>query len=138
MIKLNRLLTWPILILIVLAGTALAAGDVPTPDADAAGWAKALYEALTSKEWGIASGLALTGIIYLARRFGPRWFKGEVGAMILGLLISLGTTIGVTLAAGAEFNWRLLLTAAASAAEAAALWQWIKDRLGVSSPSEAT
>lgn len=135
MSKLNRLLTWPVVLLFLMCSMAIAAPEVPLPDDDAAGWAKALYEALTRKEWGIASGFVLVGVIYLARRFGPRWVKGEVAAMLLGFVVSLGSTLGITLAAGAEFSWTLLATSAASAAEAAAIWQWIKDRLGVRSPA---
>lgn len=124
--KINRLLTWPLLFLVLMTGAALAATDVPAPDTDAAAWIKALYTAITSKAWGVVAGLALVGLVYPLRRFGPDVLKTPFGGLVLAFLISLAATLGVALAAGAPLSLSLAASALATAATAAGVWEWIK------------
>lgn len=126
MAKLNRLLTWPLLFLVLMTGAALAATDIPAPDTDAAGWIKALYTAITSKAWGVVAGLALVGVVYPLRRFGPDVLKTPFGGLVLAFLIALAGTMGVALAAGAPLSLSLAASALATAATAAGVWEWIK------------
>lgn len=127
--KLNRLLTWPLVFLVLMVSTALAAPDVPDPAADAVGWVKALYEAVTSKSWGIVSGLALVGLVYPLRRFGPSIFKTAFGGMVLAFAVSLAGTMGIALAAGAKISLALVASSLATAATAAGVWEWLKAHL---------
>jgi 4-hydroxybenzoate polyprenyltransferase len=116
-------------VLALYVGTALAADAPPSPDADAAGWIKALYEAVTSKNWGLVAGVVLIGLVYPLRRFGPSIFKTGFGGIVLAFLTSLAGTFGIALAAGAKPNLAMIVTAVTTAATAAGLWQWIKDHI---------
>ena|SRR5882672_8167583 len=136
MTKLNRLLPWPLvlclLVVMSLASVAFAATDVPSPDTDAAGWVKALYLAMTSKEWGSVAGLAMIGLVYVARRWllgWVSWFKTPFGGLVLGFGIALASTMGVALAAGARPSLSLVATSLATAAAAAGVWEWLKDHV---------
>lgn len=127
--KLNRLLTWPLALLILLTGIALAAPDIPQPDTDVAGWLKALYAAATSKEWAVVFGLAMVGVTYPLRRWGGMvlpWFKTPFGGLALGFLTNLGATLGLALAAHTELTLGLVATSLAGAATAAGVWEWLK------------
>jgi hypothetical protein len=133
MTKLNRLLPWPLvlcmLLVMSLATTAFAAPDVPSPDSDAAGWIKALYTAVTAKEWGVVTGLALVGLVYVARRWllgWVTWFKTPFGGLVLGFLVALASTLGVALGAGATPSLSLVMTSLSAAATAAGVWEWLK------------
>lgn len=126
MVKLNRLLTWPLLFLALMTGAALAATDIPTPDADAAGWLKLLYVAITSKAWGVVAGLVLVALVYPLRRFGPTVLKTPFGGLVLAFMIALAGTMGVALAAGATLTLSLAASALATAASAAGIWEWLK------------
>lgn len=133
MTKLNRKLTWPLILFVLflmsVATTAFAATDPPSPDVDAAAWAKALYTAVTSKEWGIVAGLGLVGLVYVARRWllgWVGWFKTPFGGLVLGFLVALASTMGLALAAGAKPSIALVFTSLSSAAAAAGVWEWIK------------
>ncbi|HKQ65975.1 MAG TPA: hypothetical protein VJZ73_13255 [Methylomirabilota bacterium] len=128
--KINRILTWPLLFLVLLApATALAATDPPTPDTDAAAWVKALYEAVTSKKWSVVVGFVLVGLVYVARRWAlgwVAWFKTPFGGLVLGFLIALAGTMGIALAAGVQPSLALVATSLSSAAVAAGVWEWLK------------
>lgn len=124
--KFNRLLTWPLLFLVLMTGAALAATDIPAPDTDAAGWIKLLYLAITSKAWGVVAGLVLVGFVYPLRRFGPSVFKTPFGGLVLAFLVALAGTMGVALAAGAPLSLSLAASALATAASAAGIWEWLK------------
>lgn len=133
MTKLNRVVTWPmalcVMFLLCLSATAFAAPDVPPPDIDASAWAKAVYAAVTSKEWSVVIGLALVGLTYVARRWALgwiSWFKTPFGGLVLAFGISLAGTLGVALAAGARPSLSLVATALSGAAAAAGLWEWLK------------
>jgi len=133
MVKINRALTWPIvlffLFLMSLATTAFAATDPPTPDTDAAAWVKALYDAFTSKEWGVVAGFVLVGLVYVARRWllgWVSWFKTPFGGLVLGFLVALASTMGIALAAGTRPTLGLVFTSLSSAAAAAGVWTWLK------------
>lgn len=130
--KLNRFLTWPTLILLLLlckVAEAQTSGAPPTPDSDAAGWAKLLYEAFTSKSWSVLIGLVLVGLVYPIRRFGPDLFKTQLGGVAIAFLLSLCGTLGGALAVHVAFSWALVASSLATAATAAGVWEWIKDRL---------
>lgn len=127
--KLNRFLTWPLLFLLLVPAVALAAPDVPTPDTDAAAWAKLLYMALTSKAWGVVVGLVLVAVVYPLRRWGGvvvPWFKTPFGGLALAFLVSLAGTMGVALAAGVAPTPGLIASALSTAAAAAGVWEWLK------------
>jgi hypothetical protein len=129
MLKLNQILKWYILFLVLMCGTALAAGDIPSPDQDAAGWVKLLYAAITSKAWTVVVGLVLVGVTYPLRRWGGElvpWFKTPFGGLGLAFLVSLSGTIGVALAAGATITLALVATSLSTAAAAAGIWEWLK------------
>jgi hypothetical protein len=133
MAKLNRLLTWPIvlslLFLMCWSATAFAAADPPSPDVDTSAFVKALYTAVTSKQWGVVVGLALVGLVYVARRWvlgWVSWFKTPFGGLVLAFLMSLAGTMGVALAAGAKPSLSLAATALSTAAAAAGVWEWLK------------
>lgn len=133
MVRLNRLLTWPIVLMFLalcaMSSTALAATDVPTPDADASAWAKALYTALVSKAWTPAVGLVLVGMVYVTRRWvlgWIDWFKTPFGGLVLAFSMSLAGTMGVALAAGATPTLSLVATSLSTAAAAAGVWEWAK------------
>lgn len=131
--KLNRLLSWPLVLLILflttLSATALAAADPPTPDTDAAAWVKALYTAVTSKEWSVVAGFVLVGLVYVARRWllgWVAWFKTPFGGLVLAFSMSLAATMGIALAAGTKPSLSLVATALSTAAAAAGVWEWLK------------
>lgn len=134
MTKLNRLLSWPLVLLFLMlcamtsTSTAFAAA-VPDPATDAAGWIKALYDAVTSKAWTPAVGLVLIGLVYVTRRWvlgWVAWFKTAFGGLVLAFALSLAGTMGVALAAGAPLTLSLAATALSTAAAAAGVWEWIK------------
>lgn len=130
--KVNRLLSWPLVLLFLFCSTALAAPDVPTPDSDAASWIKALYTALTSKEWTIVVGLAMVGLVYPLRKWAAMivpWFKTPFGGLVLGFMIALATTLGTAAAAGASMSLALVATSLSTAAAAAGIWEWVKTHL---------
>ncbi len=127
--QINRLLSWPLVFLFLMCGTALAATDIPSPDTDAAAWIKLLYAAVTSKAWTVVFGLALVGITYPLRRWGGMlipWFQTALGGLVLGFLVSLAATLGVALAAGAHVTLTLVAASLSSAAAAAGIWEWLK------------
>jgi len=102
---------------------------VPPPDVDAAAWAKALYAAITQKHWGIVVGVALIGIVYPVRRWGPDVLKTPFGGLVLAFVISLAGSLGITLAAGVPFSWSIAAGALTTAATAAGVWEWIKQHI---------
>jgi hypothetical protein len=121
-----------ILILLLMctwSATAAAAGPVPPPDVDAAAWLQAIYVAVTSKNWGLVVGIALIGLVYPLRLWGPAVFKSKLGGLMLAFLVSLAGTFGAALAAGAHPNFAMVVTALTTAATAAGLWEWIKAHL---------
>ena len=125
-----RRLYLSILILLLVAGSALA--DVASPDTDAAGWARALYDAFTSGRWKIVAGLSMLGVVYAIRFVASKWipwFKTKTGGFLLGFAVALLTTLGAAFAADAPVSLGLLLSALGTAATAAGLWGWIKDKL---------
>jgi len=108
---------------------ALASPDIPDPASDAAAWLRALYTAMTTKEWSVAFGLALVGVVYVMRRWvvgRVSWFRKPLGGLVLGFVTALAATIGVALAAGAHISISLALTSLSSAATAAGVWEWLK------------
>lgn len=120
----------PLLLLCLLGSVAYAAvdptGAPPAPDTDAAEWLKAIYAAVTSKAWGTVAGLALIGLVYPLRRFGPNVLKTPFGGLVLAFLISLAGTLGIALAAGAGVSLGLVFGALSTAATAAGVWEWLK------------
>jgi hypothetical protein len=133
MVKINRLLTWPTVLLFLalcaMTSTALAAADPPAPDTDASAWIKALYDAVTSKAWTPAVGLALIGLVYGARRWAlgwVSWFKTPFGGLVLAFSMSLAGTMGVAFAAGAKPTLSIAATSLTTAAAAAGVWEWLK------------
>lgn len=112
-----------------LCGVALAAADPPPPDVDAAVWIKAIYTAVTSKNWGLVVGLALIALVFPMRKYGPAIFKSKLGGLLLAFATSLAGTLGAAFAAGAKPDLPLVVTALTTAATAAGLWAWIKDHL---------
>lgn len=131
-IILTRILKWQLILIAVLAGPALAAGSVPTPDTDAAAWAKALYAAVTSKEWTVVTGLALVAVTYVMRRWvvgWVSWFRTPFGGLVLGFAVAASATLGTTLAAGAHVTLGLLAASLSTAAASAGIWEWLKDHI---------
>src|SRR5262245_42764579 len=124
--KLLRLLPLAALFLLLLARSALAADPPPAPDIDASAWAKALYAAITEKQWGIVSGVLLVGLVYPLRLWGPKFLKTPGGGLILAMAIALAGTFVVTLAAGTHMTLAVAASALATAATAAGLWEWLK------------
>lgn len=130
--QLQRLLRSPFLllasflVLLYLTGSAWAADAPPAPDVDAAAWVKALYTAVVGKQWGIVAGVALIGVVYPLRRFGPNFLKTPFGGLMLAFLVSLAGTLGIALAAGAHPSLAIVVTALTTAATAAGVWEWLK------------
>lgn len=134
--RINRLLTWPLLLLVLVLvlppAVAAAAPNIPTPDTDVTGWLKALYTGVTSKAWGSVCGLVMIGMTYPLRRWGGMlipWFKTPFGGLTLGFLVSLAGTLGVALAAGVRPTPALVATALSGAASAAGIWEWLKTHI---------
>lgn len=125
-----RRLTLAIAILAYLTGVALAAADPPpAPDPDAAVWIKAIYIAVTSKNWGLVVGMALIALVFPLRKYGPGFVKGKVGGLLLAFATSLAGTFGAALLAGATPDLPMAITALTTAATGAGLWAWLKDHL---------
>lgn len=132
MTKLNRLLTWPLLVLTLLLCQVVAAQTSPPPpdpSTDLSGWASLLYTAFTSKAWSVVAGLVLVGLVYPIRRFGPEIFKSKFGGLVIAFVLSLCGTLGGALAVHVAFSWGLLASSLATAATAAGVWEWIKDHI---------
>jgi hypothetical protein len=140
--KLNRFLTWPLVLLVLFCGVALAAVDVPTPDTDAPGWLKALYTALTTKAWTPVVGLVMIGLVYGIRRVvvpAWAWLGTAFGGLVLSFTLSLLSTLGAAFAVGTGFSWSLVLMALSTAAAAAGIWEWLKAHIpGVQSAANQT
>lgn len=119
----------PVLLLMAMTGLAVAGVAPPAPDVDASAWAQALYTALVAKQWGIVAGVALIGLVYPLRRFGPSILKTPFGGLVLALLTSLSATFGIALAAGAPITLALAASAIATAATAAGVWEWLKSHI---------
>lgn len=149
MSKLNRLLTWPVCLLVLWTGLALAqaTASIPSPDTDAAAWAKLLYAAFTQHSWSVLTGLALIGIVYPLRRFGPDVLKTPFGGLVLAFLISLAGTLGGAMAVGVHVSLAMVASALGTAATAAGVWEWLKahipgiqaaaDKSSAASPTKA-
>jgi len=130
--RINRLLTWPVLMLVLMTASALAATDIPSPDTDAAAWAKLLWAAVTSKAWEPVVGLVLVGLTYPLRRWAGAlwsWFKTPFGGMALNLAIALSGTLGAAFAVSAPITLALFATALSTSAASAGIWEWLKDHL---------
>jgi hypothetical protein len=138
----TRTLLLALPLLLIFVGSALAAPDVPTPDADAAEWLKALYSAATAGEWKILAGLALVGVVWLLRSWGVKalpWFGTKTGGLALAFLVSIGGTFGLALAAGAKLSLASAASALGTAAAAAGVWEWLKAHMpGVQKANDAT
>lgn len=135
----------PFLIILASGGLALAAAAaVPSPDVDANAWVRALYTAATAGDWKIVGGLGLLGLVFALRAYGARlipWLATKSGGLVLGLAVSLAGTLGLALAAGASVNLTTFASALVTAATAAGLWGWLKDRIpavGAPASSAAT
>lgn len=128
----------PLLLILLWAASAAAASAPPTPDQDAPGWMKALYEAATSGEYKIAAGLVLVGIFYAVNRWTPIKPKTKPGRIALAFVLSLSLTLGLALAAGAPLALATFTTAIGTAAGAAGVWGWIKDYLEHKESKEAS
>src|SRR5678815_943764 len=118
-----------LILLVCLSQLAFAGTDPPPPDQDAAGWLQALYTAVTQKQWGIVAGVALIGLVYPLRLWGPNVVKTKLGGLILAFVVSLAGTLGITLAAGAAVSIQVVIGAITTSATAAGLWEWIKTHL---------
>lgn len=133
--KLSLLL---LLVLVSLPTASWAADSIPSPDVDAAAWAKLLYTAVTSHSWGVVTGLVLIAVVYPLRRFGPDLFKSKFGGLFLAFFVSLCATLGAAFAAGAKVDVGLIVGALTTAATAAGLWEWLKAHVpGVDSAAAA-
>jgi hypothetical protein len=133
MTKLNRLLPWPIILsfLLLMSATAFAGTDPPTPDADTAAWLRALFTAVTAKEWTPAVGLVLLGLAYLGRRWGGAlipWFRTTFGGIVMSFGIALAGTIGVVWAAGGHVTVSLVFGALTTGTAAGLFWEWLKKK----------
>lgn len=117
------------LCLLCLSQVALAGTAPPPPDQNASAWLQALYAAVIDKQWGIVAGVALIGLVYPLRLWGPDVFKTPLGGLALAFLVSLAGTLGITLAAGAAVSLQVAVAAVTTAATAAGLWEWIKAHL---------
>jgi len=116
-------------ILLLFSQLAFAATIPPPPDFDAPAWLQALYTAVTSKNWGLVVGLALVGLVYPLRLYGPAMFKTKLGGLVLAFGVSLCGTFGAALLAGARPDFAMVITALTTAATAAGVWEWIKTHL---------
>src|SRR5678815_2465702 len=116
-------------VLAYLCGVAFAATDPPPPDVDAAVWIKAVYTAVTSKNWGLVVGMVLIAIVFPLRKYGPALLKSKTGGLLLAFATSLAGTMGAALLAGAKPDLPMVITALTTAATAAGVWAWLKDHL---------
>jgi len=125
----RRRILFATIALTYLCGVAFAAADPPPPDVDAAAWIKAIYTAVTSKNWGLVVGLVLVGLVFPLRKYGPALLKSKMGGLLLGFATSLAGTMGAALLAGAKPDLPMIITALTTAATAAGIWAWLKDHL---------
>jgi hypothetical protein len=131
-----------ILLLLLLAGSALAAVDTPPPEPGTADWLAAIYSAVVNGEWKIVAGLGLSMLAFALRTWGTKlipWFGTKLGGTTLLFAASLAATFSVTLSVGAKITLATVLTAISTAAAAAGIWEWVKSLLpGVAASNEAT
>ena len=143
----RKILPFLFLFLILTASGIAIAGElaaIPSPDANADAWLKAVYTAATAGDWKIVGGLGLLGLVFVLRAYGARfvpWLATKSGGLALGLAVSLAGTLGLALAAGASINLTTFASALVTAATAAGLWGWLTDRIpavGATASSAAT
>ncbi len=125
----RRRILFAVIALTYLCGVAFAATDPPPPDVDAATWIKAIYTAVTSKNWGLVVGLVLVALVFPLRKYGPALLKSKTGGLLLSFATSLAGTLGAALLAGAKPDLPMVITALTTAATAAGIWAWLKDHL---------
>jgi hypothetical protein len=138
----SKRLLYPFLLVLLWCSSALAAADIPTPDANAAEWLKMLYAAATAGEWKLVGGLGLVGLTFALRTWGARlvpWFATRLGGAILSFAVSIAGTIGIAIASGAPIGLATFAAALGTAATAAGMWEWLKTVLPKAAASnEAT
>jgi hypothetical protein len=118
-----------VVFLLLLSRLAQAGDAPPSPDVDAAAWAKLVYAAFTSHSWGVLTGLVLIALVYPLRRFGPDVFKSSFGGLVLAFLVSLCATLGAALSVHVAPSLGLVASSLATAATAAGLWEWLKTHI---------
>lgn len=80
----------------------------PDPDTDAAGWADAIYSAVSAGQWSVVAGLALLGLVWGVRKAGPwlidrpgmRWLRTDRGGVVVSVVGGLAIDAAAALAAG--------------------------------------
>lgn len=101
----------------------------PDPEADTAGFLRALYDAATTKQWTVLAGLAMIGVTYAVRRWvlgSWEWAQSRVGGFVIAAVLSLLGTFGLALGSGAELSVGLVLDALGTAMAAAGGWTWLQ------------
>lgn len=125
----RRLLLVGVVVILYLTASAFAGTDPPPPAFDAPAFLKAVYTAVTSKNWGLVAGLGLIALVYPLRMFGPKFVKTQWGGLALAFATSLAGTFGAAFAAGAKPDLAMVVTALTTSATAAGLWEWLKAHL---------
>lgn len=125
--QLSRLI--PFLLILLWAGSALAAAAVPSPSSDTAEWLRVLYAAVTGGEYKLAAGLVLVGIAAGVMKWTPLKPTSKLGKIALAFGLALLGTLGAAFAADAPITFATFATAISTAAGAAGVWGWIKDYL---------
>lgn len=73
--------------------------------------AKALFDAVMSKQWFLAGSLVLMALVFILRRLPWEPLKTDAGGVLLNFGSSLALAFFTAAAAGAPFTWAVVLTA---------------------------
>lgn len=113
-------------LLVLFVATPTLAFAVADPAADPSGWFSELYSAITNTEWKHVAAVALIGVVYAIRTWGPKkvsWFKDSArGGAVLVLLLAIGTGCANALLAGEGVTLKTFATSLQVAIEAAIGW----------------
>jgi len=106
-----------------------ASAAPPDLETDAGGFLRLLYDAATSKQWGIVAGYVLVGLAFVVRKYALgrfAWTQTRWGGFAIAVGLSLAGTFGLALATGADITGGLVLTALSTAMTAAGGWTWLQ------------
>lgn len=92
-------------LLVLLITVPALAQTLADPSSNPSGWFEGLYTAVVSSDWKHAAALALIGVVYAVRKWGPEkisWFKESArgGAVLVVLLAVIGGTANSLIANG--------------------------------------
>lgn len=113
-------------LLVLFVATPTLAFALVDPAEDPSGWFSQIYTAVTNTDWKHVAALALVGVVYALRTWGPKkisWFKDSPrGGAALVLLLAVGTGCANALIATGGVSLKTFATSLQVAVEAAIGW----------------